>query len=201
MFLAFGLHFAAKTLIATESGRRFHLDRQSGALGLLLVTPLPARDIVAGQREALWKQFQPALLLISIVNVATLMGAMLAMSGPRGSMNTEEFFMMAVMLLGGAAILWLDANALICLGMWRGLNAKKYPRSVLATLGQVLLPPWLALFFFGVLGAGFIEPGGAVILILFWFGVGVAIDIPSIAFAEENLVKSLRSVVSEGSGG
>jgi hypothetical protein len=51
------------------------------------------------------------------------------------------------------------------------------------------------------LGAGFIEPGGAVILILFWFGVGVAIDIPSIAFAEENLVKSLRSVVSEGSGG
>ena len=73
LMLTFGLHFAAKILIASESGRRFHQDRQSGAMELLLATPLPTEEIVNGQRDALRIQFHRALWLISIVNVLTLL--------------------------------------------------------------------------------------------------------------------------------
>jgi hypothetical protein len=200
IYLAFGLHFAAKVLIATESGRRFHLDRQSGAMELLMVTPLPARDIVAGQRDALRKQFRPALWLISVVNVVTLVVIFATTLGGPGGMPSVEVFAMLEVFIGGMVMLWLDANALIWLGMWRGLKAKKYPRSVLANLGQVLLIPWIAVLFFALLGGG-ISEDDAVMLILLWFGLGVVVDVMSIFPAEENLVRSLRSIVSGGNEG
>jgi len=201
MMVAFGLHLAAKVLIASESGRRFHQDRQSGALEVLLATPLPARDIVAGQREALWKQIQPALWLIPMVNVLTLWVFLFMSTSDSGGFGLEEFISVLEVFLGGVVMLWLDASALIWLGMWRGLKAKKYPRSVLANLAQVLLPPWLAIFFLAFVLVGSASEVDVIILLAFWFGLGAVIDISAIEFAQNNLVKSLRSIVSEGPAG
>jgi hypothetical protein len=205
--LTFGLHFAAKILIASESGRRFHQDRQSGALELLLATPLPVEDIVNGQREALRLQFQRALWLISIVNVLTFLTGMAIIlvefsRMPAGAMNFlwRQIVMMSEVFLGGAVLLWLDASALIWLGMWRGLTAKKYPRSVLAAWGQVMAPPWLALLFFVLIGpmmGGGVSEGTVNLFILLWFGVGAVVDVLSISWARQNLFSRLRSAVSE----
>jgi len=199
VMLAFGLHFAAKVLIAAESGRRFHQDRQSGALELLLVTPLPVEDIVNGQREALRRQFKPAVGAICLVNVLTLWFSF-TMTASSGGMPPDESFIFVEMFLGSTVVLWLDASALSWLGMWRGLTAKKYPRSVLATWGQVMLPPWLAYFLFifiGIANHGGLSEGSVEFLILLWFGVGVVVDVLSIARARENLVRFLRSTVAE----
>jgi ABC-type transport system involved in cytochrome c biogenesis permease component len=201
MMLAFGLHFAAKVLIASESGRRFYQDRQSGALELLLVTPLRVEDIVAGQREALRKQFERAIWAISLVNVVTL-AFFLAMvfSSSGGGMDGDEFFMTIEVFLGSAVMLWLDASALSWIGMWRGLKAKKYPRSVLSTWAQVMLPPWLAFFLFVCVGPTLlpgIEAGAMMFFILLWFGVGAAVDLTSIAWAREHLLTSLRTTAAE----
>jgi ABC-type transport system involved in cytochrome c biogenesis permease component len=201
VMLVFGLHFAAKVLIAVESGRRFHQDRQSGALELLLVTPLPVEDIVNGQREALRRQFKPAVGAICLVNVLTLWFSF-TMTASSGGMPPDESFIFVEIFLGSTVVLWLDASALSWLGMWRGLTAKKYPRSVLAAWGQVILPPWLAFFLFIFIGPIFLSdsgPGTAEFFILLWFGVGVVVDILSIARARENLARFLRSTVAESS--
>ena len=208
MILAFGLHFAAKVLIASESGRRFHQDRQSGALELLLATPLRVEDIVTGQREALRTQFHRAIWLICLVNLLTLISLiatfLVAIAGFPGSMFTDELIMMVEVFAGGAAMLWLDASALSWIGMWRGLKAKKYPRSVLSTWGQVMLPPWLAVFLFfciGPVAAPGLREGTMEVFILLWFGLGAAVDLAGIAWAREKLLTSLRATVSERSGG
>jgi ABC-type transport system involved in cytochrome c biogenesis permease component len=196
VFLAFGLHFAVKILIARESGRRFHQDRQSGALEFLLVTPLSVRDIVAGQRKGLWRQFRGALWLISLANAITLVVYLMGIIDEDVPGGLQAVTALLV-FLGGTVLLWLDAGALIWLGMWRGLKAKTYPRSVMANLGQVLLPPWLVLAVFA-----FIEFSAdrslAIILLVFWIGLGVAVDLSAVALADRNLMQSFRSVVSEG---
>jgi len=193
VMLAFGLHFAAKVLIASESGRRFHQDRQSGALELLLATPLTAEDMVKGQREALQRQFEGPVWAITLVNIITLAAA------PHSNGSTESFISFEI-FLGSTVVLWLDASALNWLGMWRGLTAKKYARSVLATWGQVMLPSWLAYFLFifiGIATHGGLSEGSVEFLILLWFGVGVVVDVLSIARARENLARFLRSTVAE----
>jgi ABC-type transport system involved in cytochrome c biogenesis permease component len=208
IMLVIGMHFAAKILIATESGRRFHQDRQSGAMELLLVTPLPAEDILNGQSAALRNQFHRALWLISIVNLLTLacfIATFLVQFTPgipRGSrMAWDEIIMASEVFIGSAVLLWLDARALIWLGMWRGLTAKKYPRSVVQTWGQVMLPPWLAFFLFIVTGPVLfrgLDQGTMEFFIFLWFGLGAAIDVLSIAWARQSLFSRLRSAVAEG---
>lgn len=108
--------------------------------------------------------------------------------------------MFVEVLLGSIVVLWLDASALSWLGMWRGLTAKRYPRSVLATWGQVMAPPWLAFFLFIFIGpmlsAG-LDPGAVELFILLWFCVGAMVDLLSINWARDNLVRCLRSTVAE----
>src|SRR6185436_11763696 len=48
IFIAYGMHLFLKTLITVEASRRMSEDRQSGALELLLVTPLPVSVILTG---------------------------------------------------------------------------------------------------------------------------------------------------------
>ena len=197
--LAFGMHFAVKILMASESGRRFHQDRQSGAMELLLVTPLPAEDILKGQQAALRNQFHRALWLISIVNVLTLAFAiatfLVEISGTVPgfrSMAWEEIIMASEVLIGSVIMLWLDASTLVWLGMWRGLTAKKYPRSVVATWGQVMLPPWLAFFLFAFMAPVLlpaINRGTMEFFILLWFGFGVVVDVLSITWARAKFVQ------------
>jgi hypothetical protein len=200
-FPAFALHFTVKILIATESGRRFYQDRQSGALELLLATPLPARAIVAGQRAALWKRFKPALWLISVANVVTFAVVFeRVVLEASGTIPASEYISMVEVFFGGVVMLWLDAGALISLGMWKGLKAGKYPRSVFATWGQVVLPPWLAIVLFALI-APRISDDALIFLFAFWCGIGMAIDLAAIARADGKLTTTLRSVVSEGCEG
>ena len=209
MILAFGLHFTAKALIASESGRRFHQDRQSGALELLLATPLRVEDIVTGQREALRKQFHRALWLISLVNLLTLLILIIALmrevaSSPGRMIRSDELISMLEVFLGGAVMLWLDASALSWIGMWRGLKTRKYPRSVLSTWGQVMLPPWLAVFLFFVVGPilhSGIGESTMNFFVLLWFGLGAAVDLAGLAWAREKLLTSFRATVAERGDG
>jgi hypothetical protein len=204
LFLVFGLHFAAKVLIASESGRRFHLDRQSGVLELLLATPLRVEDIVAGQREALRRQFQWAVWAISLANIVTLIFVMIVESSRSSYVRLDEYISMLEVFLGGAVMLWLDASALSWIGMWRGLKARKYPRSVLSTWAHVMLPPWLvfSLFVFvgPVLHSGTSE-STMIFFVLLWFGLGAAIDLAGIAWAREKLFTSFRATVSARADG
>ncbi len=57
LFTAYALHQVAKYLVAVEATRQLIEDRRSGALELLLVTPLGEDQILFGQRRALQVQF------------------------------------------------------------------------------------------------------------------------------------------------
>ena len=58
MFLAFVMHLLLKVFVATEASRRLNEDRRSGALELLLVSPLSISQIISAQTAAL-RQITP----------------------------------------------------------------------------------------------------------------------------------------------
>ena len=130
----------------SESGRRFNQDRQSGALELLLVTPLPEPAILAGQKQAQVAHIKGSLWALSLVNAA-LAGWVWRISAPRSDMHgmTGGLF---IELFAAAAffVLLMDFQAIVWLGMWNGLTAKNHQRAVLQTVGQIMTPSWLAIF-------------------------------------------------------
>src|SRR6266550_879304 len=87
LFIAYALHQIVKTMAAVEATRRLNDERRSGALELLLVTPLPERDILRGLALSFRKKFAPLRGLIVFTNltmafVVMKWAAHLQMTGP-----------------------------------------------------------------------------------------------------------------------
>jgi hypothetical protein len=108
------------------------------------------------------------------------------MGGHDGSIFTLQF-------LGGALLLFLDTWALERTGMWLALRAPTQMRAALGTLGRIMVPLWLGLFFmfFFATAAG---KSGDLIYALFWawFGLGVAVDLAVGFSAQKKLAMGIR---------
>ncbi len=72
LFIAFGLNLIFRCFVALEASRRFNEDRRSGALELILVTPLTPGEIFAGQQRALLRHFRGPLVVLLLLNAALL---------------------------------------------------------------------------------------------------------------------------------
>lgn len=194
--VAFALHAIFKGIIALEASRRLSEDHHSGALGLLLATPLPPRTILRGQWLALREHFARPILAVLLVN-ATLFWFTVF---PKNPMNMDREFrtMFRTIFLGGALLLLADFRALSWVGMLMALRAKNHARAVLATLGRVLLPPWAGIFFFvmlGVVGRG-LSTATVRTIVFLWLLGGAIFSFSMAAGAERRLLNQFRALAS-----
>ena len=66
------LNFALKVWVVIEAGQRLAEDQKSGALELLLSSPLKVEDILRGQMLALRRQFLWPLLVVIVVELCLM---------------------------------------------------------------------------------------------------------------------------------
>jgi len=130
VFTAITAHCVLKFWLASEACRRLAADRRSGALELLLATPLPVRDILRGQLLALLKQFGGPVLVVLIAD------------GIFALTNRHDTDWMLVWLAGVTAFI-ADLITLSWLGMWMALRNRNLNRALGATLVRVLVLPWV----------------------------------------------------------
>ena len=145
MLTTFVMHLVLKCLVAAEASRRFSEDRASGALELLLVTPLRPTEIVASQFRGVWLSFRWCYLVLTLLNVALLMFVLRSTMFDIGNTPKRMFTMM---LGGGLVFLFVDGFTLIKVGMWTAMTQTRHARAFMATVMRVLLPSWLGIVLF-----------------------------------------------------
>lgn len=128
-------HTVLKVWLVTEATRRFSADRQSGALELLLATPIQVKEIVRGQWLALERQFAGPMFVVLLVDFVFVM----AMRRESSSV----WFLVILMVVFAA-----DMVTLAWVGMWRGLNSRRSNRAAAGAMARVLILPWVL---FGIL--------------------------------------------------
>jgi len=196
MFMAFGLHQLLKAWVAIEASRRLSEDRQSGALELLLVTPLKPNEMLAAQRKAVWRAFE-----IPVFGIATINAAMIWLAlGPDPIGMHNEKWSFAWVNLGGMFLLVLDIHALTRVALWTSLTAKRHGRAILAAFARVMLPAWsliLFLVFLGMAHVGISESDMKVFL-AFGFLLSLVVDVVNIAWAEAMLRLEFRRTAAIG---
>ncbi|MDB6124047.1 MAG: type transporter [Pedosphaera sp.] len=193
LITTFAMHIIVKIMISVEATRRMSQDRQSGALELLLVTPLPVKSILTGQKDALIAHFRGPLLILASLNLV-LVATVFIFPKPL-HMRGRDSAIFCEMFIGGLFMLLIDFRALIWVGMWRGLNATKHHRAVMGALGQIMGLPWLCIFFLIFLARGISGPASAAFLIGLWFTVGLAVAGATAQAARRNLEERFRSAV------
>jgi ABC-type transport system involved in cytochrome c biogenesis permease component len=173
ILITFGLHLIVKGMIAMQASRRLCEERRSGALELLLITPLEPWTILDGLWAALRKQFGGLLLLLMTMNV--LLVWVMVSASLRMTQDVVATF--SLILLGGAVLLLVDFIALGWVGMRVALNGRRHHRTVMSTLGRVMLLPWGGVFLFITLGfAGGIDGDAIAGLFILWASLSAVLS-------------------------
>lgn len=151
--MQFLLGFLIKFWVAALAVQPLNIARRTGALELLLYTPISPDAWVRGQMDALRAYFFAPGLLVAFGPVIC------------GSLGSAFFFpkstgeeIVPFMIYG---VFWfllfqLDLSALCYTGLWFGLTEAHTPRALTKTLFRIMVLPWLTLLipllgFFGLI--------------------------------------------------
>lgn len=165
--IMFLVHLVFKVWAASEVCSRLIQDRRSGALELLLSTPLSVKQIADGQTKALGRLFLKPIALLIILELLLLIGGLRLVGDIAG--NSEKVFL----YLAAISTLLLDIWALKWVGLWLSLTGKSIERVLIATLLRIMALPWIIFaVFLGILGSALFlqrrEPHESEVLAGWW---------------------------------
>jgi hypothetical protein len=168
------LNSLLKLWIAIEAVQKLAEDHQSGALELLLSTPLSVRDIVRGQLLALRRQFLGPLLVVLVIEVFLVIQVSRHAYQGVPAIPAGE--------VAGLVMLLCDIAAVIFAGMSSALTARSPNFASVNSISRVLILPWVAFGAIFALTAAWCSfansrlPGWKFYLAL-WFILGLAADL------------------------
>ena len=119
-----------RLLIAVGAAQRLAEDKQSGALDLIITTPLTVASLLEGQWRALWKKLGRPFLGSLALYAFLIFGSHDGMA--HGVEGTARWFAAACFFLLTIA----DAFALGWLGMWAGLRFRQVPHGQPSTCAK-----------------------------------------------------------------
>jgi hypothetical protein len=178
-----GLHWLWKLLVASHALRRLHDDHRSGALEILLVTPISIDEILSAQLKHTFR---------------VCLGAALALCLADAIIFKPQFFSeLFPVALGGAICLFVDGRTITWLAMLQALKPSRFPAAVLRVTGITLLPPILILMLFIYSNRGF-SSRDINALFFFWYIACGIYDLVLIHRAKRALKSNFRTLASEG---
>lgn len=127
LVLAYAMQLLLKVLIASESSHLFAENRRAGSFELLLTTPLSERKIVRGHAASVRRLFAPPVA-VTLVTTFSLAWPEL------GGWDWIVFMVVTGLLV------W-DMEALVWVGMWRGLVQRRSHLAALNSLVRVTVVP------------------------------------------------------------
>ncbi len=170
---SFLLHGFIKARLITKGCQQLQDDRKSGALELLLCTPLSIREILGGQRLALRRQFLGPILTILLADFCLMLAAFHAY---RSASEDRLIF------LAGMFFLLADTWTLSWAAPWQGLTARNLNRAFSTTAMLVLVLPWAAFLgvfivsvYRSIMGRG--TRASSSLMLWIWVGLSFAIDL------------------------
>jgi hypothetical protein len=190
IFSAMLTHAILKVWLATEATRQLGMDRRSGALELLLSTPITVRQIIRGQLLSLWKQFGPASAVVILTDLVFL--------SARNEDSWKWFWVVTIV------VFVLDMITLGWLGMWLGLAHKQPSRAAASAVARVMALPWaIFLAFMTAFAAIFYFAGGPTprwadedAAIMLGAVIAISVDLLLLSWARKRLLLNLRETAT-----
>jgi hypothetical protein len=188
------VHTAVKFWVASEACQKLGPDHHTGALELILSTPLRVTQIVQGQMLALRRQFLGPVIAVVVVDLV-FMAAGLRSFGVASDVSWIW------VCLAGIIVFVADAYTLCWVGLWVGLTAKRPNRASGNVVLRVMFVPWIAWFGLLMLASAFtvasridLESGH---LLGLWFLLSLFNDLALVLWAHGRLLRDLRDVATQ----
>lgn len=140
---AYGLVFTNRVWVAVMACHLILDARRTGALELLLTTPLRTRTLLRGHWRALRHYFLWPIVVIAALHVFYVVGTWSALTA-RAPVGASYLMMYVVSAASSFVNFFSDVLALCFVGTWLSLSVRRPPLAILTTLLLVILLPFLA---------------------------------------------------------
>jgi ABC-type transport system involved in cytochrome c biogenesis permease component len=188
-----------KFWLAGHACRQFAEDRQTGALELLLATPLTVREIVHGQLLALRRVFAGPILVVVAAQIAFALACIL--KPDTQTWRERDAWLWLWWFIGCAGTLLADAYTIGWLGLWYGVTSRQANRASGAVIWRVIFLPAVVMWMGGALFGVYAVFGRAVFgmgtVLILWFAIGLTNDLVWAEFARNRLTNRLREVATQ----
>jgi hypothetical protein len=182
------LNSVLKIWLVSEACRHFVADRKSGALELLLSTPLTVREILRGQCSALFRQFAAPAGLVLFVEFVFL-----------GTHRDDAEWVLVC--VAGMVMFAADMITLSWVGMWTGLTSRHANRASATAVGWILILPWVGfavlLTFLALTNISGSRSLNDKTVTLIWLGIGLVNDLIFAQWARRRLLEDFRQVATQ----
>lgn len=177
-------HIALKLWMIGEATSRFGQDRQSGALELILATPIRVETMVEGQWRSLRRQFFWPTVLLLVVELLCIQAE-----------HSDREWVMTVICYTLSSV--VDFWAIGWVGMWRGLSSRKASAAARGTLARVLMLPWVIWLGWLLLAVWSRNRNSFESAMVFWFMLSVGVAFPFGLHARGQLLMRFREVATQ----
>ena len=193
LFTAFFVQLILKCWVGAEATTRFGEDQRSGALELVLCSPIRIREILSGHWQAFYWQFFWPVFFVLMVDLLFLLDPLTSQTD-----RVDPSMLFFVKIFTASMILFIvDLYALSWLGMWKGLNGRRVNRTILSNLLTVLALPWgvfvgIAFLLAASSGPAVMSARDEVFFLGLWFFLGLANSAYWIFWGRRCLTTELR---------
>jgi hypothetical protein len=183
-----------KFWVASEASRKLGDDHRSGALELVLSTPLSVPEILHGLILSLRRQFFWPAALVVLADLAFML------AGYRSyGVSGDQYWIWVC--LAGITVFVADLYTLCWVGLWIGVTAKHPNRAAGMTLFRILAIPWIvwfaALIFSSMVSMWNRLENSPGYLLGLWFLLSMVNDVAHFGWAHHRLHQHLRQVATE----
>ncbi|MGC8988725.1 MAG: ABC transporter permease [Verrucomicrobiia bacterium] len=186
-----------KWLAASEATHQLAAEMQSGALELLLTTPISVREVVRGHLRAMdWLLMVPAGAVLMVQLWMVVFGEGLARA-----FDARDETTLGMGIVGIVTALW-DIRTIEWVGMWLALKKRRADRAFAGTVRRILFLPWFVLVAI-LMGAAFIyqhRPSPPMVwenIPLLWFIICACTNLYFGLTARHDLLERFRLMASE----
>ncbi len=215
----FLLSFAVAILLALQACRFLVEARRTGALELLLVSPVSGRDLLGQQMRSLIRTFAPAVIVLLVAQIALAYAQMAFMPGgvPTQGVTVTvtnpggppapvpaagaAFLEMAryrwLNVVAGLVVSLVNQFAVVWVGFWMGMVCRQISLALFATLAITKIMPLFATGFAqaSVMSLVLSQRVPAWFPAVFTGALGIGLSLGLIALARHQLLPDLRAVL------
>lgn len=138
-------HYILCVWIAIQAPRRLADDKQSGALELLVCTPLQPREILAGIMRMMRRRFGSALLGLLALDAFIACAFFNVRGGWNGFLKDKDDRLMAICAV---IVFPVQAYSLARVGLYQGLAQGNSLRATFRLIWKLCLLPWMVFLLF-----------------------------------------------------
>lgn len=196
LLMAYVGHLIGRVHAAMATTRRFHDDRRSGALELMLVTPVADGEVIAGHDAALRRALRE--LVGCLVGMNVVLQAMVVLFADQLHLRSGgPAPIFSVFSTGGIVLVLADFAALRWMGPRHALRASSHLKAAGRSLAVLMLPPYLGFIAAFLFAIQFREAAAAAVVFALWMLGCVLYDAALIHSARRWLRVGIRRRAAE----